>query len=161
MNLTKLLYPSHPDTPVSGGLLFLRLIAGFGMFLHGFPKMLNPFGWMPPEAPIPGILQFFAAFTECFGGLALMLGALTVPASIGIAGTMVVAALIGHVVPGDPFVRLFAEEGATLPGIPAFIATGGQGGSYELALLYLGITVVLALVGPGRLSLDHRFFGRS
>jgi len=124
------------------GLLFLRLAAGAALMLHGWPKMQNPFGWMPPEAPIPGVLQFLAAFSEFGGGLALILGLLTPIAAFGIACTMAVATLMVHLTQGHPFV-----------------ASGG-GPSYELALVYLAIALLMMLAGPGVLSPDYLLFGR-
>ena len=63
--------------PGAVGLLVLRLVAGSALMLHGWPKIQNPFGWMPPQSPVPGILQALAALSEFGGGLALILGLLT------------------------------------------------------------------------------------
>jgi uncharacterized membrane protein YphA (DoxX/SURF4 family) len=40
-----------------------------------------------------------------------------------------------------------------------FVAKGG-GGSYELAAAYLTIVLSIALLGPGRYSVDQRIAGR-
>lgn len=103
--------------------------------VHGFGKIQTPFAWMPPEAPIPGILQFLAAFSEFFGGLAMILGLLTSLASLGIIVTMAVAAFF-HISKGDGFVQ-----------------------GYELALVYLVIALSICLMGPGKYSLDMKVFG--
>jgi putative oxidoreductase len=125
----------------SVGLVSLRLVMGVAFVLHGWPKIQTPFGWMGPEAPMPGILLALAALAEFGGGIALVLGLMTRLASLGIASVMVVAIGMVHVPQGDPFV--------------------GQGGpSWELAAVYLACAILLLLLGPGRFSLDALFFGR-
>jgi putative oxidoreductase len=118
------------STRVSLALLLLRLIIGIAFLQHGYGKITAPFGWMGPEAPVPGALQGLAAFAEFFGGLAVMIGLLTPLASLGLVITMAVAASF-HVMKGDPFVQ-----------------------GYELAVVYLTISAALLLAGPGRFSAD-------
>jgi putative oxidoreductase len=129
------------DVPFSAsiGLLALRVVIGVAFMFHGWGKIQAPFSWMPPGAPVPGFLQALAALSEFGGGLAWILGLLTPLASLGIAATMVVAVLM-HVSNGDPF-----------------FAMGGP--AYESAAVYLGISLALLLVGPGRLSVDAAVFG--
>ena len=122
-------------------LLLLRVAVGVAFMLHGWGKIQNPFGWMGPDAFAPGVFQALAAVSEFGGGLALVLGLLTPLASLGIASTMAVAFYVHAVVRADPFV-----------------AKGG-GSSYELAVLYFCIAVLLIALGPGRLSLDRALFG--
>lgn len=122
-------------------LLMLRAVAGLAFMLHGWGKIQNPFGWMGPDAFAPGFLQALAALSEFGGGLAWILGLLTPLASLGIAATMAVAFSMHAIMRGDPFV-----------------SSGGP--SYELAVLYFCIAVVLIAVGPGRFSLDRQVFGR-
>lgn len=124
------------------GLLIVRIIFGIGLMLHGLPKIQNPFGWMGPNAPVPGFLQALAALSEFGGGIALALGLLTPLAMLGIISTMLVAIFTVHLPAGDPFV-----------------ARGG-GRSWELAAAYLGVALLVLLAGPGRWSLDAQFFGR-
>lgn len=119
-------------------LLIVRLIAGVGMMLHGQGKIQNPFSWAGDS--FPGILQALAAFAEFGGGLALALGLLTRLSSLGIFFTMVVAAWTHAVVRGDPFV-----------------SKGGP--SYEPAVMYLIITLLIMVFGAGRYSLDAKIFG--
>jgi putative oxidoreductase len=128
--------------PGAVALLIMRLAIGSAFMLHGWPKIQNPFGWMPPGAPIPGFLQALAAVSEFGGGLAWILGLLTPIASFGILCTMAVAAYT-HISRGDPFV-------ASRPGTPSF----------ELALAYFSVALVMMLAGPGRLSLDALLFGK-
>ena len=116
---------------------------------------------MGPDSWAPPFLQFLAAFAECFGGLALVVGLLTPLAALGIGATMGVATFVVHMAGGDPFVRLRGgEEAEPLIGLPmALVLQGGQGGSYELAAMFLVTAIVLFLTGPGTLSLDARLFG--
>jgi putative oxidoreductase len=86
----------------ASGLLVLRVLAGIGLMMHGSSKIQAPFNWMGPGAPVPGIFQFLAAFSEFFGGLALIVGLLTPLAALGIMATMLVAAFTAHA--NDPFV---------------------------------------------------------
>jgi putative oxidoreductase len=123
-------------------LLLIRVVAGLAFTLHGWGKIQNPFGWMGPDAFAPGVFQGLAALSEFGGGLAWILGLLTPLASLGIASTMAVAFSFHAIVRGDPFVSM----------------TGGP--SFELATVYLCIALLLLAVGPGRVSLDRRLFGR-
>lgn len=129
------------DVPFTAsiGLLALRVVIGVAFMFHGWGKIQAPFSWMPPGAPVPGFLQALAALSEFGGGLAWILGLLTPLASLGLVATMAVAVAM-HVSSGDPFV-----------------AMGGP--SYEAAAVYLGISLALLLVGPGRLSVDAAVFG--
>jgi putative oxidoreductase len=122
------------------GLLCLRIVAGAAFVLHGWPKIQNPFGWMGPDSGMPGILQALAAVSEFGGGIAWIVGALTPLASFGIFCTMVVATW-KHFSAGDPFV--------------------GRGGSYEPALVYCVMALMLLLIGPGKASVDALIFGKS
>lgn len=136
------LYGDFLGGPAAVGLLVLRLVAGSAMMIHGWPKIQHATSWMGPDAPVPGALQFLAAFSEFGGGLAWVLGLLTPIASFGILCTMTVATFMVHVSAGHPFVS----------------NTGGP--SFEPALGYLAVAVALMLVGPGRLSLDCLLFDR-
>lgn len=124
------------------GLLVLRFVAGLAFMLHGWGKIQNPFGWMGPEAPVPGFLQFLAALSEFGGGLAWILGLLTPLASLGILCTMAVAVSAHAFQFKDPFV-----------------ASGPGQGSYEPAAVYFCVALVLIAVGPGRFSADRQLFG--
>ena len=134
------LYPDFVSGRGAVGLLLVRLVTGAAFVLHGWPKIQNPFGWMGPEAPVPGIFQALAALSEFGGGIALILGLLTPIGSLGIAGTMIVALGMVHLPQGHPFVGQ--------PGQPSF----------ELAAGYLATVVMLILLGPGTLSLDALLF---
>jgi putative oxidoreductase len=98
---------------------------------------------MGPQPPVPGWLQALAASAEFGGGLCWVLGLLTPLASFLLLCNMATALGMVHLAQGHPFV-------ASPPGGPSF----------EPALGYLAIAVLLLLAGPGRLSLDWLFFGR-
>ncbi len=123
----------------SFGLLVIRVVAGLAFMLHGQGKIANPFQWMGPDAPVPGIFQFLAALAEFGGGLAWILGLLFPLASLGILFTMFVATYVHMVQLGDPFV-----------------STGG--GAYELALVYFSLALLFLTNGPGRYALDRFIF---
>ena len=137
----RLFKPIELSSRVSVGLLLLRLVAGLAFMFHGYGKIQNPFGWMGPNASIPGIFQALAAISEFVGGLAWILGVLTPLASFGMACTMIVAFYMHAFVFGDPFVP-----------------KGPGKGSYELATVYLAVAILLLLAGPGRFSLDRLLF---
>ena len=121
------------------GLLLVRLVMGVAFLFHGWGKIQNPFGWMGPEASVPGIFQALAALSEFGGGIALILGLLTCLASLGLAFTMLVAVYTHMVVMGDPFV----SQG---------------GGSYELAAIYFVLSILFISMGPGGFSIDRKIF---
>lgn len=141
MNFKEFFKPTVQSTKSSVALLILRLIAGIAFMMHGFGKIQNPFAWMGPDAPVPGVLQFLAAISEFGGGLAWVLGLLTALGSFGAACTMVVAVYMHMIMRGDPFVS----------------PTGGS--SYELAAIFLAISIVMMLTGPGKFSADAKIFG--
>jgi len=134
---------SVPRVSRFGDIAFLtaRFVAGLGLMLHGGSKIQNPFAWMGENAFAPGIFQALAALSEFGGGAALMLGLLTPLASLGIGATMCVAIYSHAVMRGDPFV---AKGGAP---------------SFELAAVYLVLSLVFLALGPGKLSLDRAIFG--
>jgi len=130
--------PAHRG---SIAVLLLRLVAGMAFLFHGWPKIQNPMHWLDKAPnPPPGFLQALAAVAEFGGGIGLILGLLTPLCCAGIACTMGYA-IFTHVSRGDPFVS----------------KTGG--GSYELAVVYLVISLAILLLGPGRYSVDQRLLG--
>ena len=123
-------------------LTLVRVVMGYAFVLHGWGKIQTPFSWMGPESPVPGVFQALAALSEFGGGIVLILGLLTTLSTFGLTCTMLVAAAMHKFVFGDPFV-----------------ATGKGGGSYELAAIYLVLSVLLFVAGPGRFSADRTLFG--
>jgi putative oxidoreductase len=126
-------------------LLVLRIVVGLYLIGHGTQKL---FGWFggPGLTATEGHLRaqnfrpaFFwalnAGLTEAGGGLLLVLGLLNPLGSAAIAAAMLVAIAIAHLGKGW------------------FSMTGGP----ELPLTNIAAVVALAVIGPGRFSLDSLF----
>ena len=106
MNVKRFYTVSGHSTFADMALLLTRVVAGLAFTMHGWGKIQNPFGWMGPEALVPGVFQALAAISEFGGGLAWILGLLTPLASLGIAFTMAVAFSFHAFMRGDPFVSM-------------------------------------------------------
>lgn len=139
-NLASFLFRPSRGASFDAALLAMRVVVGLAFLFHGWRKIQNPFGWMGEEATIPAIFQAAAAVSEFGGGFCWILGLFTRVAALGIFSTMVVAAST-HIGRGDPFV--------------------GRGGSYELALVFATVALVLFFGGPGRFSIDAKLAGRT
>jgi putative oxidoreductase len=90
------------ELPHRWGLLPLRLIVGYGFLAHGmakwhrgpenFAKLVHLIG-----TPSPVVTAWLVTAVEVFGGLAIIVGAFVVIASIPLAVSMVVAMSTIHV----------------------------------------------------------------
>jgi putative oxidoreductase len=120
-------------------LLLLRVVAGCTMAYHGLNKTKNLGGtgkWFESMGMRPGPVQArLASATEIVAGAALALGLLTPFAGAAFVGLMTVAAIVSH-----------RKNGF-------FIFNKGEGWEYTMVLATIGLT--LAMIGPGRYSLDH------
>lgn len=141
------------------GLLVLRL-TGLGLAaVHGWPKLvaLQAGTSKFPEAvaalgfPAPTVFAWLAALAEVVGGLGVALGLGTRIAASVAALTMVVAAFLRH----HAHDVLLARLGL----IHSTEEQRQAWGSPELALVYLAAMIAVALLGPGRLSLDAMMIG--
>jgi putative oxidoreductase len=122
--------------------LALRLPAGIIFMAHGAQKLFAWFGgyglegtgqWMASIGIEPGYLMaLLAGSGEFFGGLFILLGLLTRPASAVLAITMIVAIVTVHLPNG------------------LFMSNGG----YEFGLALLAVSISLLISGSGKLSLD-------
>jgi putative oxidoreductase len=142
-NALDLLVGTYP----SWSRLVVRLALGIVFFAHGAQKVFGWFGGAGLKATIRTFQQYMkvppaattlAAFIECFGGLALIVGALARPAAVGIIVVMLVAIAKVHWKNG-----FFL---ATQPG-------QANGWEYNFALIAMALAVLIG--GAGALSVDH------
>jgi putative oxidoreductase len=142
-SLTKRIFATHHDwAPV-----VLRLALGVVIFPHGAQKLLGWFGgygfsgtmgYFTDQVGLPWIIAFLVVIIEFFGSLALIVGAATRLAALGIGAVMAGAVLTVH---GK--VGFFMNW------------SGNQSGEgFEFHLLAIGIALALILVGGGRASVD-------
>ena len=135
------LYPK--DLYVSYSLLILRVIASVMMIInHGWNKILaGQEKWNRLGTALTDFIGidfmsvffgFMAAFSESIGMVMVIFGIFTRPAAFLLLFTMFVASM-NHLVDGK---------------FP------------ELAIMYLIVMLVLLISGPGKFSLDYKFFSQ-
>jgi putative oxidoreductase len=117
------------------GLLILRLAIGAMMIHHGQDKLADPQAFatnyvVPLHLPFPLIFAHVAGYSEILGSWLLILGLLSPLGALALTGTMAVAAY-HHILTS---------------GLNIYVL--------ELVVLYLGGSLALLLVGPGRYSFD-------
>ena len=122
-------------------LLVLRVVVGAIFLAHGFNhvfgggKIAGTGRWFESLGMRPGWFHAWtASLTEIGAGTLLVAGLLTPVAAAGVVGVMLVAWITNH--RGNGF----------------FIFRPGEGWEYVMTLTMLG--VVIAILGPGRWSLD-------
>jgi len=125
------------------GILLLRLTTGIGfVFVHGWGKIFGGaelwimLGKSMSNLGItfaPGFWGFMASISEFGGGILILLGLFTRPASAFMAFTMIVA-VITHLSRLDPWHKVIAP------------------------VEMLGIFLCLIFVGAGKYSLDNLIF---
>lgn len=139
------------------GVLILRLGLGLTMAFFGSQKMFGTFGgmgyvdtvgMMHKQMGIPVVFAHLAILGEFLGGLGVLCGLLTSVASFGVACTMSVATFI-NMKGGAALAAIFSGEHGADPSKLFFPA-----------ILCLA-AVALMIVGPGKLSLDAKFFRQS
>jgi putative oxidoreductase len=128
----------------------IRVLVGFGFIEHGLAKLSrgpDVFAGILQQmgVPLPHLAAWLTIGTELAGGLALLLGAFVVWASIPTALVLLVAMVTVHLPYGFSSVKLLSVS-----------SSGARFGpvGYELDLLYLAALLLLALQGPGPLSID-------
>tara|TARA_B100001741_G_scaffold301998_1_gene290710 strand:+ start:749 stop:1192 length:444 start_codon:yes stop_codon:yes gene_type:complete len=135
------LYPN--DLYLSYSLLILRVIASVMMIInHGWNKILaGQEKWNRLGTALTDFIGidfmsvffgFMAAFSESIGMVMVIFGIFTRPAAFLLLFTMFVASM-NHLVDGE---------------FP------------ELAIMYLIVMLVLLISGPGKFSLDYKFFSQ-
>jgi putative oxidoreductase len=128
------------DSRKDWALLVLRICAGGLMAInHGWGKLLKLFGDEPIKfADVLGMgataSLSLAVLAEFVASVFIVFGLLTRLSTIPAMITMAVAAFMIHW--SDPFQKK------------------------ELALIYLVMFLIIFLMGPGRLSLDWKIFGK-
>jgi len=127
----------------------LRLILGFGMIYHGWPKIFSSEGHDGVVGmlrdmigvPFPEFMAYVVGLVELFGGLALIAGAFVAIVSIPLIIDMLVAMFTFHLPNGFNFMH-------QPPGI-------------EVNLLYIAGLATLMIMGAGALSVDDMRKGKS
>lgn len=116
-------------------LLILRLVIGAIFLYHGIGK------WAMEDA---NTIMTILKFAEPLGGLALILGALTQLAAIGLSIIMLGA--------------IYMKATGFGQGAFDLLGTFGEGGKWEFDLMILAGCIMLIVMGAGRLSLDAMMF---
>ncbi|POH57367.1 DoxX family protein [Arthrobacter glacialis] len=123
----------------------LRIVVGFLFAAHGWQKY-NEFtiagtqgAFAQMGVPAADVVAPIIATLELVGGIALILGLATRPVAALLTLNMLGAIVLVHASAG------------------VFVEAGG----FELVLLLGASALALALVGPGKFSLDNVLFGRS
>jgi putative oxidoreductase len=125
----------RPGLVASLGLLILRLAIGVMMIHHGHEKLADPQQFANTyvaslHLPFPLFFAYAAGFSELIGSWLVILGFLTPLGALALTGTMTVA----------------AYQHILTAGLNIYVL--------ELVVLYLGGSLALLLVGPGRFSFD-------
>lgn len=141
--IKKIFAPANNSTSANIALLVLRLWIGLEMFiLHGTDKLLHfsKYAAMPFPDPFgigSSASLAMSVFAEFFASLLLIFGLLTRFGALVLMINMTVAFITAH------HGKLTGEH------------------SGELAFVYLLIYTVILIAGPGKVSLDKLFFGKS
>lgn len=117
------------------GLLLLRLAVGVMMIHHGQDKLADPQSFATNyvaalHLPFPLLMSYAAGYAEILGSWLLIFGLFTPLGALALSGTMAVA------------------------GYHHILTSGLNIYVLELVVLYLGGSVGLLLLGPGRFSFD-------
>ena len=132
----------------------LRLVIGFGMVYHGYPKLFSSQGHemflgmlQGIGVPAAGLMAWVVGIVEFFGGLAIIAGAFVSVVSVLLLIDMLVALFTVHLSAGFSFMNV---TGMTDAG-PQFGMPG-----YEVPLLYIAGLLALLLRGPTHMSVDAK-----
>jgi putative oxidoreductase len=124
------------------GILIIRVVVGVTMFMHAYNHLLGggkiagTARWFASLGLRPGIVHAWSSVVfEIAAGAGLCLGLFTPLACAAVVGTMSVAGIVAHRPNGF------------------FVFRDG----YEYVLVLAAVALSLALIGPGRISLDHAF----
>ena len=130
-----LAYLQGPGLLASCGLLLLRLSIGVMMIHHGQEKLADPQQFANTyvaslHLPFPLFFAYVAGLSEVIGSWLVILGLMTPLGALALSSTMAMAAF-QHILTA---------------GLNIYVL--------ELVVLYLGGSLALLFIGPGRLSFD-------
>lgn len=156
LRLVSSLNPAFPGGIQGSILLLLRVSVGVLFLLHGYPKITHLRQWAA-SLKMPIFLCFLSAASMLGGGICLIMGFLTLLATLPILGSMAFAMYL-EILQRLPFV---AQD-------PYLIPQGQYQGplgtaeppSWEKAFMYCIMLIAIAVLGPGAFSLDAFIFGR-
>lgn len=156
LNLLSSLNTVYPAGIPGWALLLLRVSVGGLFILHGYPKITHLRQWAE-SLKMPIFICFLSAASMLGGGIFLIVGFLTLLATLPILGSMVFAAYL-HISGGKPFV---AKDPYLIPEDQYKGPLGkGEPPSWEKAFMYCVMLIAIAVLGPGAFSLDALIFGR-
>ncbi len=149
-NLLSSVNNEYPGGILGVVLLLLRVSVGVLFVLHGYPKITHLKQWAD-SMKMPMFLCFISAATMLGGGLFLIVGFLTLLATLPILASMAFAMFL-DVKKGAPFV---ASDPYLIPE-GEYTGPKGQGEppSWEKAFMYCVMLITIAGFGPGAYSLD-------
>jgi len=126
------------STGTEAALLAARLTSGTIFLAHGAQKLFGAFDGPGLETIVKfmGPLGYLVSFGEFFGGLGLVVGLLT-----RFSAASLIVIMIGAIV------RVHWANGFFL----------GQKMGYEFNLALIGLLLVTALAGPGRIAIGRSF----
>lgn len=130
----------NPNTQADTGKLVLRLVLGITVLLHGVAKLrggVDPIEGMLTAHGLPGVLAYGALLGEVVGPLLLISGFYARIGALLVAINMLFAIGLAHV--GQ--LGMLNDQG---------------GWALELQGMFLGSAIALALLGPGRFSVNNR-----
>ncbi|BBD69491.1 DoxX family protein [Nostoc commune NIES-4072] len=155
-HLLSSLSPVYPDGFPGLALLLLRVSLGWLFILHGYPKITHLRRWAE-SLKTPVFLCFLSAASMLGGGIFLIIGFLTLLATLPILCSMIFAIYL-HISGSKPFV---AQDPYLIPQEQYQGALGqGEPPSWEKAFMYCVMLIAIAVLGPGAYSLDALIFGR-
>lgn len=146
--LYKLLHTKEDITP-----LIARITLGIVMFPHGAQKILGIWGGHGLQAVmesfdtwfgIPFFISALVAIAEFFGSIALILGFMSRFSATSMI--MVMLGAIYYVTGNHFFMNWYSQP--------------GRGEGFEYHLLIIGLSVIVAIAGGGKFSLDGIIAGR-
>ncbi|KGM56988.1 GntR family transcriptional regulator [Lysobacter arseniciresistens ZS79] len=130
----------NPNTQNDLGKLLLRVTLGVLVLLHGIAKLnggMSGIAGMVEAQGLPGFLGYAVLIGEVVAPLMLIAGFHARIGGLLVAINMLVAIVLVHM--GE------------------LTSLNGQGGwALELQGMFLGTAIVIALIGPGRFSVNQR-----